>query len=155
MRGKEAGCFWLGSRSDETANAVAAIVVPRQQNHRGQYHVAADAMIQVANVARSHGWKNLAQVHSHPGAHVRHSDYDDEMANSRRALSLVYPHYGAARGLWRFRGWLFSCLRASFPIDIGVHAFTGNQWRFLSPADIARCITITIGPPPLLLDLRR
>jgi hypothetical protein len=78
----EACCFWFGRRLQSDIAAVEAIVIPRQQNAKGQYHIEAASMVQVANVAREFGWKNLAQVHSHPGKSVRHSGYDDEMANT-------------------------------------------------------------------------
>lgn len=154
MRGAEAGCFWLGRRDKSDVGVVEGVIIPRQQNNRGQYHVTADAMVQVANVARERAWRHLAQVHSHPGSIVNHSAYDDHMANSRRALSLVYPYYGAARGMWRFRGWLWALWPRPFPADIGVHAFRNDRWTFLGPAEIQAAITIVAGPAPALIDLR-
>ncbi|MFB6465010.1 Mov34/MPN/PAD-1 family protein [Bradyrhizobium tunisiense] len=154
MRNMEACCFWFGLRPPAGAATVSAILVPRQQNHRGHYHVEADAMIEIANAARGRGWKNVAQVHSHPGPEVTHSGYDDEMANSRRALSLVFPNYGYTPGMWRFRSWLSRLWPVAFPEQIGVHAFLDSRWRRLSPNSIGAALSVTAGPSPELIDLR-
>jgi hypothetical protein len=150
----EACCFWFGARPSSGAATVAAVLVPRQINHGGHYHVEADAMIAVANVARVRGWKNLAQVHSHPSAEVTHSGYDDEMANSRRALSLVYPDYGVVPGLWRYRGWLCSLWPADLPDQIGVQAFLDGKWRRLNRPAACAALKVARGPRPELIDLR-
>jgi hypothetical protein len=154
MQGMEACCFWFGQRQQSDIATVEAIVVPRQQNNRGHYHVVADSMIQVADVGRELGWKNLAQVHSHPGTAVGHSGYDDEMANSRRALSLVYPKYGSVPGMWRFHGWLWSLWPKPLPHEIGVHAFIEGKWAFLNRADISTALRLISGPSPAFVDLR-
>ena len=155
MRNMESCCFWFGTRPENGLEMVEGIVIPQQNNNRGHYHVTVDAMIKVGNVARERGWKNLAQVHSHPGKGVGHSGYDDEMANSRRALSLVFPNYGVLPGAWRFRGWLWRILTKPFPTEIGVHRYAGGRWRFLEPSEIAGCVDIVAGPRPTLIDLRR
>ncbi len=155
MRGVESCCFWLGPRSADGTGTVMSIVVPRQRNNPGNYHIEAEAMIEVANIARPRGWTNLAQVHSHPGGDVRHSGYDDEMANSRRALSLIYPSYGHSPGMWRFRGWLWSLWPGVFPKSVGVHAFKNSRWTFLDDGRRAEAISIVPGPAPKLIDLRK
>jgi hypothetical protein len=150
----EACCFWFGKRPQPDNATVEAIVVPRQQNRPGNYHIEADAMLRVAEVAHAHGWKNLAQIHSHPGADVRHSGYDDEMANSRRAFSLVYPTYGTVPAMWRYHGWLWQFWPRQFPCEIGVHTFTDGKWAFLGESEIAMALHVAAGPRPALFDLR-
>ncbi len=154
VRNMESCCFWFGRGQQSDIARVEAIVVPRQRNTAGNYHVDADAMIEVANVARERGWKNLAQIHSHPGTSVGHSGYDDEMANSRRALSLVYPNYGWLPGMWRFHGWLWALWPTPLPQGIGVHAFVEGRWAFLSRTDIGAAMQLVSGPAPTLIDLR-
>lgn len=154
MTGVESCCFWLGPREPGGKATVMAIVVPRQRNQPGNYHVEADAMVGVANVARPRGWTNLAQIHSHPGPDVRHSGYDDEMANSRRALSLVYPTYGALPGMWRFRGWLWRLWPVPIPQEIGVHAFLRAKWTLLDAAGVAAAMQVISSPKPAFIDLR-
>lgn len=123
-RGVEAGCFWYGSRDDRGNAQVLAVVVPKQRNRWGNYHVSAEAMEKVAAATQPHAWKNLAQVHTHPGTDVEHSRYDDEHANSRRALSFVLPLYGRDSASW--------------PSQVGVHEFQGGYWHLLNARDMGQ-----------------
>ena len=154
VKGMESCCFWLGKREPSGAATVEAIIVPRQQNHPGHYHVDAAAMLCVADVARPRRWTNLAQVHSHPGAGVRHSGYDDEMANSRRALSLIYPHYGSVTRMWTFRGWLWGLWPSPFPREVGVHAFIQSRWTLIDQPDLDKALRLISGSKPAFFDLR-
>jgi hypothetical protein len=154
MRNMEACCFWFGARQPSGTAFVSGIMIPRQLNNRGHYHVEGSAMIEVANAARGRGWKNLAQVHSHPSAEVTHSGYDDEMANSRRALSLVFPDYGYMPGMWRFRSWLCRIWPVVLPDEIGVHAFLDGEWRRLNRAAASATLNVAAGSLPELIDLR-
>lgn len=150
----EACCFWFGRREPDGSGVVAAVVVPRQKNNPGNYDVAPDAMLDVAAAVRQRGWKNLAQIHSHPGESVRHSGYDDQMANSRRAFSLVFPRYGRLRAAWRWHRWIWRLWPSDFPGAIGVHAFKAGRWAYLAEAERALAIKLVAGPPPDLIDLR-
>lgn len=115
----EACCFLYGATTADNAHAtVEAVVVPRQSNSWGHYTVEADAIPRIAAATRPRGWRNLAQVHTHPGIEVEHSRYDDLHANSRRALSFVVPLYG----LWA----------SEWPDGIGVHEFQNDYWYRLS-----------------------
>ena len=138
----ESACFWYGTRDDAGNGRVAAVAVPRQHNHRCHYRVEADGVAAMAASTRPHGWKNLSQVHTHPGVAVEHSRYDDAHANSRRALSLVFPHYGLWRGRW--------------PESVGVHEFQNNYWHLLTMPDAA--VRVVLDPTDLtaqLVDSRR
>lgn len=136
----EAGCFWYGERDGNRAT-VRAVVVPPQKNHRGHYAVSASAMSLVSEATLPRGWKNLAQLHTHPGEWVEHSSYDDQHANSRRALSLVLPYYGAQRSAW--------------PDAVGVHECQGGYWHMLSPESAKhRVVTIRNDSAVELVDLR-
>jgi hypothetical protein len=75
------------------------------------------------------GWKPIAQIHSHPGDNVEHSVYDDRMAISIKALSLVVPRYGHWSG--------------TFPECIGVHEWQNNHWHLLSMDDSRARIRLT------------
>jgi hypothetical protein len=150
----EACCFWFGRRDSAGSGFVEAILVPQQQNRPGNYHVAPEAMIRVADAVRNRGWKNLAQIHSHPGDGVQHSGYDDQMANSRRALSLVFPRYGRMPGAWRWRAWIWRLWPAPFPRAIGVHAFRDGRWVYLDPPAISLAIRLVSNPAPAVIDLR-
>jgi hypothetical protein len=108
--------------------AVLAVVVPEQRNSWGNYQVESTAIAAVSADTRPRGWRNLAQVHTHPGRMVEHSPYDDLMANSRKALSLVLPTYGRAPVAWLS--------------DVGVHEFQHNYWYRLSLRDASARILI-------------
>lgn len=76
-------------------------------------------------------WKPLAQIHSHPGIRVEHSNYDDRMMSSRRALSLVFPAYGHPR--------------SSFPHGVGVHEWQNEYWHLLDEAKAKRRVIVADG----------
>ena len=138
----ESACFWYGSRDDAGNGRVAAVAVPGQYNHRGHYRVEADGVAAMAAATRPHGWKNLSQVHTHPGPAVEHSRYDDAHANSRRSLSLVFPLYGLWRGRW--------------PEGVGVHEFQAGYWHLLTTADAAARVVIDLTDlAARLVDTRR
>ena len=97
-------------------------------------------MQEVAVVARPRKWTLVAAVHSHPGNSVEHSEYDDEMAPSRSALSLVFPNYGTWQGIW--------------PSGVGVHEFIDNYWHLLPAADAIKRVVIVNDIGSQLFDLR-
>jgi hypothetical protein len=127
---RESGVFWYGTRQSDGSGQVAYVVAPKQRMSWGNYHVAATALAEVVH-RLPEGWKPLAQVHSHPGARVEHSSYDDRMASSRKALSLVFPFYGR--------------VDSAFPVGVGVHEWQANYWHLL-PTDIAsKRVVLTDG----------
>lgn len=124
----ESCCFWYGIELSNTVSRVTAVVVPRQSNSWGNYHVSSQAIAEVARTTKSLGLRNLSQIHTHPGQLVEHSLYDDRMANSRRALSLVLPFYGIPNCVW--------------PDDIGIHEFQEDYWYRLSIKQAARRVLV-------------
>lgn len=138
----ECGLFWYGVRDESGSAVVHGVVVPRQKSTYGNYNVPGWAIEEMSEHTRPLGWRNVAQVHTHPGVWVDHSDYDDECANSRNALSLVFPSYGC-----ELRGW---------PHAIGVHEFVDGEWRRLSDRRAQeRFIIDDAAPDPKLIELRR
>lgn len=136
---RESGAFWYGERTPE-GGIVRAVLAPRQRMERDWFDVPPPAMSEMAEVLRDTDWRPLAQIHSHPGPRVEHSVYDDRMIGSRRALSLVVPHYGRWRGPW--------------PSGLGVHEHQDDYWHLLDEAAAGR--RVRLGPPINLLvrDLR-
>ncbi|MDA9440580.1 hypothetical protein XH98_15975 [Bradyrhizobium sp. CCBAU 51745] len=127
---RESGLFWYGTR-DATGNGqVRYVAAPKQQMTWGNYHVSPEALAEIVN-RLPEGWKPLAQVHSHPGLRVEHSNYDDRMMSSRKALSLVFPSYGRST--------------ESFPKGVGVHEWQIDYWHLLDDALAARRIVVTGG----------
>jgi len=112
----ESGLFWYGPRDSSGNGTVAYVVAPRQRMSWGNYAVSAQALGEIVHRLPDN-WKTLAQVHSHPGAGVEHSNYDDRMVISHRVLSLVFPFYGRGSG--------------PFPVGVGVHEWQNEYWHLL------------------------
>lgn len=135
---RESGLFWYGPRDTAGNGSVAYVVAPRQRMTWGNYAVSAEALAEIVHRLPD-GWKPLAQVHSHPGQGVEHSNYDDRMVSSRRALSLVFPSYGRCT--------------APFPIGIGVHEWQNDYWHLLD-VTTAQNRVVLIGGTVRVEDLR-
>lgn len=127
---RESGLFWYGERDEQGNGTVSYIVAPRQHMTWGNYYIPPDAMGEVVSRLEE-CWKPLAQIHSHPGARVEHSRYDDEMTSIKRALSLVFPYYG--RRL------------SKFPNAVGVHEWQNSYWHLLNAEQAAIRIINTDG----------
>lgn len=137
----ESCCFWYGTVSEKGRGRVQTVVIPAQRNTWGNYHVRSEAMAAVSAATRRLSSRNLTQIHTHPGRLVEHSLYDDQMANSRQALSLVLPNYGVPGCSW--------------PDEIGVHAFQEGYWHRLSSRQASKRIAILSDYGPIqVLDLR-
>lgn len=127
---RESGLFWYGPRDADGGGTVAYVVAPRQRMTWGNYSVSTDALTEVVQ-ALPDGFKPLAQIHSHPGARVEHSRYDDRMVSSKRALSVVFPHYGRTRSI--------------FPDGVGVHEWQADYWHLLDGWSAAQRVVIVGG----------
>jgi hypothetical protein len=136
----ESACFWYGTLDAAGNGAVKALVIPAQSNTWGNFHVEPGAIQAMSRATKPQGWRNLAQIHTHPGTMVEHSSYDDVHANSRNALSIVIPHYGQWDGAW--------------PESIGVHEHQGEGWHLLSDAEAAVRTRIVPAAEIHLLDGR-
>ena len=127
---RECGVFWYGPKDGDGNGLVAYVAAPKQRMTWGNYHVSTDALNEVVNQL-SDGWKPVGQVHSHPAVRVEHSNYDDRMMNSRRALSLVFPFYGRPS--------------MAFPQGIGVHEFQIDYWHLLDAEVAAHRVVLCEG----------
>ncbi|HWV46959.1 MAG TPA: hypothetical protein VN039_13220 [Nitrospira sp.] len=126
----ESAVFWYGTK-DAAGNAtVSYVVAPQQLSRPRNYHVPAASVGDMVRRLKP-GWKPIAQIHSHPGDAVEHSNYDDRMAISTRALSLVVPRYGHWSG--------------TFPERIGVHEWQNNYWYLLTMAHARSRIRLVNG----------
>jgi hypothetical protein len=135
---RESGLFWYGPRDAAGNGLVQHVAAPRQRMSWGNYHVSAEALAEIVH-RLPEGWKPLAQVHSHPGTRVEHSNYDDRLLSSRRALSLVFPLYG--------------CSDVAFPGGVGVHEWQIDYWHLLDGHLAARRV-VTVDGTVTVEDLR-
>lgn len=131
-------CVLLYGTLKDAVAAVEFVVVPEQDNHPTYYNVSGDAM--AAAAAAVDDRLLVGQVHAHPGIDVEHSPVDDAKAASRKAVSIVLPHYGIT-------------LPA---IDgIGVHDYQQNYWYLLPPALSSLRVRLDpTAPVPAIKDLR-
>ncbi len=127
---RESGLFWYGTKDAAGNGRVNYVVAPQQRMGWANYSISAKSMTDIVNGLHE-GWRPLAQVHSHPGAGVEHSNYDDRMASIRSALSVVYPNYGHLRG--------------AFPDGIGIHEFQNNYWYLLDHETASRRVQVCDG----------
>lgn len=135
----ESGVLWYGERAAGGDGAVQLVVAPRQRMYRGHYEIHAEAVAEIVRCLPE-SWRPLAQVHSHPGPWVEHSSYDDRMALSRRALSLIFPYYG-------------NYAPHAFPTGVGVHEHQDGYWHLLPPDVACRRISLVEGDVEVV-DLR-
>lgn len=127
---RESGLFWYGLRDAAGNGVVQHIAAPRQRMTWGNYHVPPDALAEIVHRLPD-GQKPLAQIHSHPGLRVEHSNYDDKMLSSRRILSLVFPSYGRPA--------------LPFPRGVGVHEWQTDYWYLLDDESAGRRTVVTDG----------
>lgn len=139
-RSVEACCFWYGRHVSDTISKVCAVVVPHQINRRLNFDVPSSSIPPVSEATRRKGWKNLVQLHSHPDRDVEHSSYDDLHVNSRRALSIVLPNYGAPTMDWLD--------------EVGLHEFQNDYWHYLSPHHASNRLSFEYSDEVELIDLR-
>lgn len=136
----EACCFWYGEQ-DSSGGTVRAVVIPPQLNSWGHFSIPGVAMEAVSRATRPYGWRNLTQLHSHPGVNVEHSRYDDQFVNSRQALSIVLPAYGRWSQRW--------------PAGLGLHEYQG-YWYLLTAQQASQRVVITPSSGKgVLLDVRQ
>jgi hypothetical protein len=128
---RESGLFWYGPRDNKGNGTVAYVVAPRQRMTWGNYSIAPQDLASVVHGLLD-GWKPLAQIHSHPGARVEHSQYDDRMVSSTRVLSVVFPSYGRSS-------------EKSFPSGVGIHEWQRDYWHLLDLADAQRRVVLIDG----------
>jgi hypothetical protein len=132
--GREAGALLYGVRTAQPGHAdmVHALVIPAQAGHRTCYRIPPDSIAAASVATRSRGLVTLGQIHSHPGANVEHSWYDDRHAISVRAVSFVLPDYGRDPCDWFARA--------------GVHDWQDDWWHLLTPAQARARVSFTAAP---------
>lgn len=103
-------------------SVVTTLTVPRATAFPTYFYIQPEDVVAAGRHLFRDGLHRLAQVHSHPGRSVDHSDYDDGRAYSQRvgAISIVVPLHG------RTRPTLLEC---------GIHVRSPEKWVRLSPED--------------------
>lgn len=127
--GKNFGAHWV----------VTTCIAPRATTTRGSFETSAASNAEVIGFLATQQLELLAQVHSHPGQWVDHSDGDSEGALMpyEHFLSIIAPNYGRT-GIWP----LTQC---------GVHRFERGKFRRLANAEIESTFRLVSAAK----DLRR
>ena len=130
--------YWGGAEATGGAVALTAIS-PSAVTTWGSFQTDADANTEIVSLLSRLGLSLIAQVHSHPGDWVDHSDGDDAGALVRFPgfWSLVVPRF-ARHG---FR-----------PLNrCGVHLFQSGEFRRLTEEAVSAQVHLV----PAAVDLRR
>ncbi len=127
--GKDLGSSWI----------VSTCIAPRATTTAGSFEVSAESNARVIMLLSELGLVLLAQLHTHPGAWVDHSDGDNDGAFMayEHFVSIVVPSY-ARDGVWP----LGTC---------GVHRFRCGVFHRLHNAEIEKDFRVI----PTSCDLRR
>jgi hypothetical protein len=114
------------------------VTLPNAAMHPRYFTVSGGAMSEAGRHFRLFGMRRLAQVHTHPGLDVNHSQFDDENAYSQLdgSVSIVMPHHAHRRPALA---------------DCAVHVRDASGWRRLEIEEIEHFIRMIPG----CLDFRR
>lgn len=129
--------YWAG-RDTGSDVFVTTCVAPRAVTDRGSFRVSVEANARVVMVVNDLHLILLAQIHSHPGRFIGHSDGDDVGAFMpfENYLSIIVPNY-AREDPWP----LTKC---------GVHRFMGGAFGRLLDSEVERKFRLL----PTSCDLR-
>ena len=121
----EGVAYWAGRRITEGC-LLTTCIAPAAITSRGSFETSARANARVIAYLGTVGLELIAQVHSHPGDFVGHSDGDDRRALMpyEGFLSIVVPNYGRD-GMRPFT-------------KCGVHLFESSRFRRLTVDDVER-----------------
>ena len=122
--------FWAG-RTVGADTLVLAAVAPRAKHTWGSVHADERAVGGASRAARAKCLGIVAQVHSHPGDDVRHSDGDDDLVLMPfdGMFSLVVANYGNAR--------------MEQGAGLGLHQFQDGRWVWIEPVQDAFVVAET------------
>lgn len=117
---------------------VTTVSVPRATLAWGYYDISADQMSEAGKHLRRYGLQRLAQVHTHGGAWVGHSERDDLLSYSHDegAVSIVVPFHA------QWRPALLEC---------GVHVYRDGTWTELARHEFDEVLRLV----PSVISLRR
>lgn len=130
VNGPHEGIVYWAGREQPQEWVMTTVIVPEAVTTYGSFRTSAAANARVVALLAAAELVLLAQIHSHPGKLVDHSDGDDADALMpyENFLSIIVPYYGKAT-LW--------------PLDqCGVHRFEHSRFRRLTPKEVAATIRL-------------
>jgi hypothetical protein len=121
--------YWAG-KATNSVWIITTSIAPKAETTWGSFATSAASNAKVITFLATNGLELLAQVHSHPGSRVDHSDGDDHGALMpyENYLSLIVPNY-AKDGILP----LTRC---------GIHRFNNGQFKRLTTTEIKKLFQI-------------
>lgn len=129
--------YWAGVKRDDVWVATT-VIRPDAVLRRGSFHTTPAANAEVVAFIAKNGLALLAQVHTHPGTGVDHSEGDDRDAfmPTENYISIVVPKY---------------CRDGMLPLErCGVHRYEQGVFRRIVGTELARSICVV----PLTKDFK-
>lgn len=138
MDGDHEGIVYLCGREFGDITVLTTAIAPSCDHGRGYVMCSEGDVDRVTTAAHARHLGVLAQVHTHPGGLIEHSQGDDTMVLMPfdGMLSIVVPHYGR---------------HGMRPLHhMGVHQHRGGGWVSVEPDSVCGGITIVAAG----IDLR-
>lgn len=139
LRSRHEGIVYWAGRDFGTEWFVTTCLAPKANTTPGSYQTFRATNAKVISSMAGSSLQMLAQVHSHPGDWVEHSNGDNRGAFMpyENFLSVIVPSYGR-KGIWP----LSKC---------GVHRFESGAFRQLSDSEIDAAFRLLLTS----IDLRK
>ena len=117
--------YWAG-KTMNSSWIITTSIAPRAETTWGSFETSATNNARVITFLGTHGLELLAQVHTHPGYCVDHSDGDSDGALMpyENYLSLIVPNY-AKDGMLPLK-------------ECGIHRFNNGQFKRLNTDEIEK-----------------
>ncbi len=132
--------YWAGTKEGNRVYVNSAIA-PKAESGPYFIRISNENTYHFIRTLSSNKIVQIAQVHSHPGNWVEHSEGDNEAGfRVDGLLSVVVPNY-SKNG--------FNILK-----DCGVHLYFDNNFHMLANKFISKHIKIVSGGEKILVDLR-
>lgn len=134
--------YWAGKVSNNTIK-VTAVIAPNTESDFGRVSTSHKDNFHVVNELSKLKLVEVAQVHSHPGHFVGHSDGDDEWAAFKfdGLLSLVVPNY---------------CKDGMLPLEkCGVHRYENEEFIRLSTEYVKKHFRLVDDNNSKFVELRQ
>jgi proteasome lid subunit RPN8/RPN11 len=131
--------LYIAGQIDEETRTGVSVILPLAETGPGHFRTSIESHSAVLRELARMGLALVAQVHSHPGAAVTHSDLDDDgtIIKGKGFWSIVVPYYGR---------------RGFEPIErCGFHCFQSGVFQVLSREAVSSRVRVI----PNVLDLRQ
>ena len=134
--------YWAGIVSNNTIN-ITTVIAPNTESDFGRVSTSHKDNFHVVNELSKLKLVEVAQVHSHPGYFVQHSDGDDKWAAFKfeGLLSLVVPNY---------------CKEGMLPLEkCGIHRYENGKFSRLSKEYVKKHFRLIDDNNSKFVELRK